>query len=282
MTEESFQTAAGRTLTYRRDGEGPLLVCHPGGPGFSSQYFADLAKLSAAFTLILLNPRGTAESDRPDDLRAYATGDYVADVDELREHLGAEQLDLLGHSHGGVVALAYAAAHPDRVRRLIAANSLVRLRPEAMETAMQSRSGEPWYADAREALEQEDAGDYETEEELAALARRFFPFYFAHFDEQARLYLNEHVASERPNPDALKLFNEDLENWDLRPELARVDAPTLVITGDADFITGPACALDIGAGIAGAQIVIVEDCGHFTFVEHPERFRAEVTRFLLS
>jgi Predicted hydrolases or acyltransferases (alpha/beta hydrolase superfamily) len=277
---ESFQTAAGRTLTYRREGDGPLLVCHPGGPGFSSLYFADLASLGAAFTLILLNPRGTADSDRPDDVRAYTTSDYVADVEELRAHLGADQLDLLGHSHGGVVAMAYAAEHPDRVRRLIAANSLVRIRRDEMEPAMESRSAEPWYADAREALEQEDAGAYATEEELAALTRRFFPFYFAHFDEKARAYLDEHVASERPNPDALKLFNDGIEKWDMRPDLARIAAPTLVITGEADFITGPECAQDIGGGIAGARVVIVEDCGHFTFIEHPDRFRAEVTRFL--
>jgi proline iminopeptidase len=280
VTEESFQTAAGRTLTYRREGDGPLLVCHPGGPGFSSLYFADLANLGSAFTLIQLNPRGTAHSDRPDDARAYTTADYVADVDELRQHLGTDELNLLGHSHGGVVALAYAVEHPDRVRRLIAANSLVRFLPEAMEAAMQLRSAEPWYVDARAALEQEDAGDYGTEEDLAALTRRFFPFYFAHFDEIAGVYLEEHVAPERPNPDALKLFNDGIETWDLRSDLARVVAPTLVITGDSDFITGPECARDIGDGIAGAHVVIVEDCGHFTFIEHPDRFRAEVTRFL--
>lgn len=277
---ESFQTAAGRRLTYRREGNGPLLVCHPGGPGFSSRYFANLANLGDAFTLILLNPRGTADSDRPDDARAYTTSDYVADFEELRAHLGAEQLDLLGHSHGGVVAMAYAVEHPERVRRLIAANSLVRIRPEEMETAMELRSKEPWYADARAALEQEDAGDYATEEELAALARRFFPFYFAHFDETARVYLDEHVAPERPNPDALKLFNDGIETSDMRADLAGIAAPTLVITGDADFITGPECAKDIGDGIAGARVVIIEDCGHFTFIERPDRFRAEVSRFL--
>ena len=213
-------------------------------------------------------------------MRAYTTSDYVADVEALRAHLEAEQLDLLGHSHGGVVAMAYAAEHPERVRRLIAANSLVRIRSEVMETAMELRSAEPWYGDAREALEKEDAGDYATEEELAALTRRFFPFYFAHFDEKARVYLAEHVALERPNPDALKLFNDGIETWDMRPDLARITAPSLVITGDADFITGPECARDIGGGIAGARVVIIEDCGHFTFIEHPDRFRDEVTRFL--
>ncbi|MDX6512365.1 MAG: hypothetical protein QOE36_1869 [Gaiellaceae bacterium] len=277
---ESFQTEAGRTLTYRREGEGPLLVCHPGGPGFSSLYFADLARLGDAFTLILLNPRGTAGSDRPADARGYTTSDYVADVEELRAHLEADELNLLGHSHGGVVALAYAAEHPDRVRRLVAANSLARIRPEEMETAMSARSDESWYADAREALEQEDAGDYASEDELAALAARFFPFYFAHFDDAAHAYMLEHIAPDRPNPDALKLFNENIASWDMRGELARISAPTLVITGDSDFITGPACAADIAEGVDGSELVIVEDCGHFTFIERPERFRYEVTRFL--
>jgi proline iminopeptidase len=277
---ESFQTEAGRTLTYRREGNGPLLVCHPGGPGFSSLYLADLARLGDAFTLILLNPRGTADSDRPDEARAYTTSDYVADVEELRAHLGEDELNLLGHSHGGIVAMAYAVEHPNRVRRLVAANSLVRFRPEEMEAAMSTRSEEPWYDDAREALAQEDAGDYESDDELAALAARFFPFYFAHFDDAAHEYLLEYIAPDRPNPDALKLFNEGIEGWDMRDDLARIDAPTLVITGDSDFITGPACAADIADGIDGAELVIVEDCGHFMFVEHPDRFRYEVTRFL--
>jgi pimeloyl-ACP methyl ester carboxylesterase len=56
---DSFTTADGRTLAYRLAGSGPMLVCHPGGPGFSSRYFGDLAGLGGRFTLALLNPRGT-------------------------------------------------------------------------------------------------------------------------------------------------------------------------------------------------------------------------------
>src|ERR671936_700691 len=99
---ESFATDDGRLLTFERRGSGPLVVCHPGGPGFSSAYFAgDLGGLGERFTLVLFNPRGTAGSARPDDATAYATADYVADVEALRAHLGEEQLNLLGHSHGG-------------------------------------------------------------------------------------------------------------------------------------------------------------------------------------
>ena len=277
---ESFRTQDGRTLTYRREGAGPLLVCHPGGPGFSAAYLDDLAGLGDSFTLILLNPRGTDGSTPPADARAYATSDYVADVEELREHLGEPQLDLLGHSHGGVVAIAYAAAHPDRVRRLLAVDSLVRLQPEEMDEIMFRHRNEPWYDDARLALEQEEKGEYANEAELREITRRFWPMYFAHFDEREQRYVDEVLAPAPANPDPLKVFNEGIAEWDLRPELAHVTAPTLVLTGSEDFICGPVCAEDIAGGIAGSSKVVIEDCGHFTFVERPERFREEVARFL--
>jgi proline iminopeptidase len=277
---ESFHTQDGRTLTYRREGTGPVLVCHPGGPGFSSLYLADLAALGGSFTLILLNPRGTADSSAPEDARAYATSDYVADVEELRAHLGEDQLNLLGHSHGGVVAMAYAAQHPARTRRLVAADALVRLHREEMDELMFRHRNEPWYDDARLALEQEDAGDYSNEAELREITRRFFPIYFSSFDERAEQYLDECVTPERPNPDALKLFNEGIETWDMRPELARIDAPTLVITGKYDFICGPACAEDIASGITGSTKIVLDDCGRFSFIEQPDAFRKAVASFL--
>ena len=100
---DSFTIADGRTLAYRVAGSGPTLVCHPGGPGFSSRYFGDLGGLVDRFTLVQFNPRGSEGSDRPADRRAYATEDYVTDLEELRAHLGLERMLLLGHSHGGVV-----------------------------------------------------------------------------------------------------------------------------------------------------------------------------------
>jgi len=276
---EAFRTHDGRSLAYRREGEGPLLVCHPGGPGFSALYLSDLAGLGGSRTLILLDPRGTGGSDAPADERAYATSDYVADVEELRVQLEADRIDVLGHSHGGVVAAAYAAEHPSSTRRVVLADTLARLHAEEMDALMKTRADEPWYADARDALEREQAGEFGSDEELRALVRREMPFNFAHFDERARAYLDAKLT-ELPNQDALKLFNEDFETWDMRPDLARVEAPTLVITGDADFICGPACAQDLAEGIPGAERVVLEDCGHFSFVEQADAFRATVERFL--
>src|SRR5438874_4480687 len=105
------------------------------------------------------------------------------------------------------------------------------------------------------------------------------PLYFTTKSYTARIN-DETSLTEQENPNALKHFNENIETWDARPELAAVTAPTLVITGGRDFITGPACAQDLAGGIPHAKVVVVEGCGHFLFVECPERWREEVRAFL--
>jgi len=278
-----FATADGRKLGYRKLGHGPVLVCHPGGPGFSSTYFGDLAGLWEQFTLIMLNPRGTDGSDRPKDSHGYRTEDYVADLEELRQHLGLERMLLLGHSHGGVVAQAYATAYPGRVRKLVLASTLARFGPEneaAMRSGMDRRSNQPWYADALAALETEQAGEFRTDKDVSDLWLREAPLYFARYGPVEAGYLDT-LRTETINADALRLFNEEIfTKFDLRPSLKQIKAQTLVITGDDDFICGPLCAEEISAGITGARMVIVGDSGHMVFVEQAQPFHDEVHDFL--
>jgi len=281
----SFTSRDGRKLTYRKLGHGPVLVCHPGGPGFSAAYFGDLAALWEQFTLIMLNPRGTGGSERPRDPRAYQIDDYVSDLEDLRRHLGLERMLLLGHSHGGVVAMAYAAAYPARVRRLVLASTLARFGPEqeaAMHQGMEKRSSQPWAADAIAALEEEQAGHFATDAELSPLVFRELPLYFAHFGAAEAGYLDT-LKTEMINADALKLFNDEIFNtFDLRERLPAITSQTLVITGDEDFICGPVCAKEICAGVKGARLVMVGDAGHQLFVEQPQAFHDEVADFLES
>jgi proline iminopeptidase len=70
--------------------------------------------------------------------------------------------------------------------------------------------------------------------------------------------------------------------FDLRGELALISAPTLVITGEEDFICGPVCAGEVADGIKGSRKVVVGDSGHMIFVEQPEVFEREVAEFLES
>jgi pimeloyl-ACP methyl ester carboxylesterase len=278
-----FNTREGRKLTYRKMGTGPVLVCHPGGPGLSSSYFADLAGLWERFTLVMLNPRGTGGSDRPRETSAYQIDDYVADVEELRGHLGEERLLLLGHAHGGVVAQAYAAAYPGLVRRLVLVSSLARFGLEqetAMRAGIDKRSGEPWYADAAAALDEEHEMMVADDRQLTDLFFRELPLFFAHFGSAEAGY-GDTLRSETINADAMNLFNEKIfKTFDMRDRLHSITAPTLVITGDDDFICGPVCAAEITAAIPGAREVIVGDSGHIVFVEQPQTFHDEVADFL--
>jgi proline iminopeptidase len=275
-----FNTSDGRKLTYRRMGTGPVLVCHPGGPGFSSAYLGDLAGLWERFTLVILNPRGTGGSDRPADKSRYHLDDYVSDLDELRDHLGLERMMLLGYSHGGIVAQAYASAHPARVSRLVLASTTPRFGAEqeaATQAAKEKRAGQPWFADADAATREE--GDLVSDELVRDNVFRSMPFNFARFGPVEEGYLDT-FRSETINGDALRAFGEELPGLDLRERLKDITAPTLVITGDDDFICGPVCAREMSAAIPGAREVIIGDAGHMTFVEQPQAFHDEVADFL--
>jgi pimeloyl-ACP methyl ester carboxylesterase len=261
-------------LHTRRIGSGPLLVCHPGGPGFDGTELHDLGGLDATRTLLLVDPRGTGGSG---DAATYTLEDYVADVEELRGGLGEGPFDLLGFSHGGLVAAAYAIAHPSRIRKLVLTVGLAAFTPEMEAEAkrvIDSRAGEPWHADATAALAREERGDYGTPEEGAAMWNAMAPLYFSRWEERYRPL----VEVERMNPEPLRQFNAT--PFDLRPDLGRIEADTLVITGRDDFICGPAAAQVLADGIPRSELVIVEGAGHMLHLEQPAAYSRAVEAFL--
>jgi pimeloyl-ACP methyl ester carboxylesterase len=265
-------------LATRRVGSGPMLVCHPGGPGFAGAELADPGGLDAARELVLVDPRGTGASPAPDDPGAYRTEDYAADLEELREELALETIDLLGFSHGGIVAMAYAAEHPTHVRKLVLASTIAAVTDDTgaeMARVKAAKAGEPWYDRAIAALEQEERGDY-GDGDLAAMWTAMAPLYFHRWDERYRGWLATSVEGANAAP--LRVANT--QPFDLRADLPRIDAETLVVTGADDFICGPAAARTIAACIRGAETVILERAGHMTFVEQPDAFREAVEAFL--
>lgn len=248
----------------------PELFCHPGGPGFDGSELGNLGGLDATRTLVLIDPRGTKS---PAD--SFTLDDYVADLEALRGD--RETIDLLGFSHGGLVAAAYAIAYPERLRKLVLGSALAALTPEMQEEAgrvIASKAGEPWHAEAVAALEREERGDYETPEDLAAMWNAMAPIYFWRWDERYRPFVEVDALPVQP----LKDFNAT--PFDLRPDLGRITADTLVITGVDDFICGPAAAQVFGDGIPRCEVVLLENAGHFTFLEQPRAFVAAVEGFL--
>jgi pimeloyl-ACP methyl ester carboxylesterase len=276
---EIFTTPDGLTLSYERRGSGPLLVCHPGGPGGSAAEFEDFAGLDDTFELVLFSPRGSHGSDPADD---YALASYVADVEALREHLGAEQLNLLGFSHGGCVAIAYAAAHPARVGRLLLVDTLAVWGDEAeaeMARMIEERSGDPWFAEAQQAIEEEQAGELGSVDDLIANLQRQIPLYFHRWEGNEAT--GRRLAMDFAHVEPLHQFNTaEFPTLDLRAELRKVEAPALVVVGDDDFICGPACADAIVRELPDGRLVTIAGSGHFVYIEQPEAFRAALTAFL--
>src|ERR1700733_13418604 len=160
----SFASYDGTEISYRVLGDGLPLVCLPGGPGRAAEYLGDLGGLDRSRRLVLWDPRGVGMSADPADPATFRVDRLVSDVESLRAHLGLDQMDLLAHSAGAVLATLYAAACPERLSALILVTpGLAALGVESTEdqvrAAVRRRAAEPWYPDALAGLEQILAGD---------------------------------------------------------------------------------------------------------------------------
>jgi pimeloyl-ACP methyl ester carboxylesterase len=277
--KESFTTGDGRTLSYTWTGTGPTLVCHAGGPGFSGATLGDLGGLGDRFELVVLDPRGTGGSTVPAN-GGYRQEDYVSDLEELRRHLGMEELDLLGHSHGGFVAMAYAGAHPQRVHRLVLVATAPRFAPEYDERvqALWEASDDPSIALALDARTKRIARGHEEDDERMRLRMLELRLYVRRADGVQ--WLGAVFGREPPNVDALMFFNAELApRYDNRGELSLIEAPTLLVSGELDFF-GPPANAEMLELIPDARNVVLSDAGHFVWFDEPDRFREEVSRFL--
>jgi proline iminopeptidase len=180
-----------------------------------------------------------------------------------------------------MVAMAYAIAHPDRLERLVLASTLAHAgeaQHEEAQRAIARRASEPWHAQAVAALEAEEHERYETADDLAELWKAMAPMYFAHWNEDAHVFIDE--TAEIGNADALRLFNAHIP--DLLAELPQIRAEALVLAGAEDFVCGPASAREIGDAVPSAHVTILPDAGHFTYFEARDAFRAALLGFLAS
>jgi proline iminopeptidase len=247
---------------------------HAGGMG-------DLGGLTGFLTLLTIHPRGSGDSaDAPDG--DYTLPAYAHDLAALLDHLGHDQAIVLGHSHGGMIAQRFAIDYPERVERLILADTAANLAAVVndLDAAVAPFRDQPWFADAYDAIQREWAEEYETADEMGELWLREMPFYFHHWGPA-----QEAFRATRPflptRLDSLRQFNAgEAQTMDLRPALGRVTAPTLVLVGRHDFITTPQMAADIARHIPAARLVIFEQSGHLPFIEEPDAWRDTIRAFI--
>jgi proline iminopeptidase len=268
----------GATLHYRSAGTGPSVVLLSGGPGFDVDYMQPVADAFPSHRRILFEQRGTGRSRRSTPTKEEMTlAVAVEDLEALRKHLQVPRLFLVGHSWGGMLAMAYAAAHPANVDRLIlvgsggpsldfetwfADNIRARMRPEDMEA-------EGYWNDQLKRGVSENKVAIET-------ARAATPAYF--YDRGKGLAFAAEMKEGSLHADSSALLFADVQKtYDVRAALRGFDRPTLILHGHQDPMGKT--AEDIRAVIPQSIVVYFDKCGHFPWIEQPDAFRAAIAKF---
>ncbi|WP_329281602.1 alpha/beta fold hydrolase [Streptomyces sp. NBC_00691] len=279
-TPQTFSAPDGTTLAFHVSGSGAPLLCLPGGPFQDSAYLGDLGGLTAHRRLIRLDLRGTGASAVPDDSSSYRCDRLVEDVEALREHLGLDTVDVLGHSAGANLAALYVTRHPGRVGRLVLVTpgtAAVGLdtAPEERLAAARLRRDEPWFGPAYAALEEVTAGRG-TGESFQAVA----PFFHGTWDEAAR---ERHAAGEsQRNGEGAGVFASE---GAFLPEATRAvfadfARPVLVVAGEGDVNTPVPTAAAYAELFPKAAFVVLDGAGHFPWHDDAEGFAGAVGDFL--
>lgn len=268
----------GKASLYAREiGRGqPIIVLH-GGPDFDHAYLLpDLDRLADAFRLVYYDQRGrgnSADQVQPEDVTLESD---VQDIDRVRQHFRLDSAALLGHSWGAVLALEYALRHPQRVSHLILMNPAP---ASASDLALFRRSyAQQLGEDMNRQKEIAGTDAYKRGDPNAVTARYRLHFKHAlkrpeHYEQlmrgmQARFTSQgrEGIIKARAVEDRLMRDTWQTDGYDLLPKVRHVKVPTLVISGDHDFIPGEV-ALHIARAIPDARLITLKDCGHFAYLE---------------
>jgi len=243
----------------------------------ASAYLGDLGGLSAHRSLVLLDLRGTGESAVPVDPASYRCDRLVDDVEALRAHLGLEQIDLLGHSAGGALAVLYAARYPDRIGRL----ELVTPSPRAVgleitdadrRQVAELRRGQPWFPEAFAAFERIWSGDA-----AAADWNAIVPFTHGRWDAVSKAHHAKEASQTNPDAAAVYYSAGALDPAATRSAVARLRARVLLVAGEHDVALPPKCAAEYAGLFGQAALAVQPGGGHFPWLDNPQWFVRTLT-----
>jgi proline iminopeptidase len=278
--------AGNARLFFRVIGQGQPLVLLHGGPDFDHSYFLpEMDRLASSFRLIYYDQRGRGRSAANVQPEEVTLESEMEDLDTLREHFRLETAALLGHSWGVLLALEYALRHPERVSRLILMNTA----PVSEEDLLLLRNDRRQRAGAdieKLAVRAAEAGYQEGDPEAVA------EYYRVHFRMALRKpehleqvvqrlrasFTKEGILKAREIEERLVRETWFSNGYNLLPKLEQLMIPALVIHGEQDLIP-LACAAHIVQALPTARLTVLKECGHFAYLETPDRVRKEIDDF---
>jgi pimeloyl-ACP methyl ester carboxylesterase len=250
----------GSLMLYRagKRGAEPVILIHGLGAAAARDWAETVPALADGYDVYALDLPGFGASDKGNHL--YSPSNYVRVLDALFSERLKRPANVVGHSMGGVIALAYAAAFPDRVRRLVvvdAAGVLHRsVYGEFMGRMMAERTlgaDSPW-------LE---------------LLSRFITLQAENLPVKGAMSIElPQVRQRLLRGDPAAIAAMALVEHDLSRGLRAIKAPTLVVWSSNDRVAPLRTGQALAAVIPAARLALVGEAGHAPQVSEPARFNA--------
>ena len=208
---------------------------------------------------------------------------YVEEVGAVREALGLDRVHVLGHSWGGMLAMQYGTTQPDGLVSLVVESSPPSV-PAWMGELAKLRAELPPEVDAT-LRKHEEAGTF-TDPEYEEAVMVFYKRHLCRADPWPDwvvqcfdvLEANPEVYHAMNGPSEFHVIGT-IKDWDITPELGRIQVPTLLFCGRYDEVT-PASVEVAHRAIAGSEFVVMEESSHMAQAEQPEETLELVRGFL--
>ncbi len=259
--------------------ERPVALVIHGGPGSDHSGFKPaMSPLSGHMQLVYFDHRGHGRSARGDPA-LYTLDENVEDMEALRRHLGLGPVVSIGTSYGGMVAMAHAARYPEAVSHLVLVVTAAHGGFIPRAQAILAERGTPEQQSVCKDLWD---GGFRSVADVQHYYDVMGPLYARRHDAAAAATVR---GRAEPSPEPLnRAFGPAgfLRTFDLRPELARIVAPTLILAGRHDWICPPEFSEEIHALIPGSDLRIFEDSSHSIRVDEPAALLDAITRFVVG
>lgn len=260
-------------IRYYEAGEGhPLILIHGSGPGATgwSNFSRNIEALAANFHVYALDMPGWGESDPC----SKETLDHVGATVQFMDALGLDKAALVGNSMGGIVALAVAVDHPDRVSHVIT------MGPGSSPTPRLFSAGDG-PTEGLKYLQQ--AYRTPTPEAMQALVN--IMVYDKCFATPKLCQARSDAANACPEHLAnfldMLAKGGPINRWAPMDRLMQMQIPTLLIHGRDDRVVPYEHSLVLCAHIPNSRLVLMNRCGHWAMIEHAAEFNRLVTDFVL-